>query len=117
MAQARAWYDSPVYRDLRPIRQRSATSRVFVVDSGASAVPPTVPTAAPGAMTITPRGSQASTQGAEQMFTGAVRIDPLFPVKLVPTHIQYLTLVAKSAPPLPISLAKRQIDRLLNSPG
>lgn len=80
MAQARAWYDSPVYRDLRPIRQRSATSRVFVVDSGAAASPPTVPAAAPGAMTITPQGSQASVQGAEQLFTGSVRIDPLFPV-------------------------------------
>lgn len=32
LAQAQAWYDSPTYRALRPIRQRSATSRVFIVE-------------------------------------------------------------------------------------
>ncbi|HSI47068.1 MAG TPA: antibiotic biosynthesis monooxygenase [Ideonella sp.] len=32
LAQAQAWYDSPAYRALRPIRQRSATSRVFIVE-------------------------------------------------------------------------------------
>jgi uncharacterized protein (DUF1330 family) len=31
MEQARAWYDSPAYRAIRPIRQRSATSHVFIV--------------------------------------------------------------------------------------
>jgi uncharacterized protein (DUF1330 family)/quinol monooxygenase YgiN len=32
LAQARAWYDSAAYRALRPIRHRSATSRVFIVE-------------------------------------------------------------------------------------
>ena len=30
--QAQAWYDSPAYRALRPIRQQSAVSRVYIVD-------------------------------------------------------------------------------------
>lgn len=32
LAQAQAWYDSPAYRAIRPIRHRSATSRVFIVE-------------------------------------------------------------------------------------
>lgn len=40
MSQARAWYDSPAYRALRPVRQRSARSRVFIVDSGAASSAP-----------------------------------------------------------------------------
>jgi uncharacterized protein (DUF1330 family) len=31
MERAQAWYDSEAYRALRPIRQRSATSRVFIL--------------------------------------------------------------------------------------
>lgn len=30
--RARAWYDSAAYRAIRPIRQASATSRVFIVE-------------------------------------------------------------------------------------
>ena len=30
--QAQAWYDSPAYRAIRPIRHRSAKSRVFIVE-------------------------------------------------------------------------------------
>lgn len=32
MEKAQAWYNSPEYTKLRPIRQKSATSRVFIVD-------------------------------------------------------------------------------------
>ena len=32
MERARAWYDSPAYRALRPIRHQSATSKVFIVN-------------------------------------------------------------------------------------
>ena len=31
--QAQAWYDSPAYRELRTIRHRSATSKVFTVEA------------------------------------------------------------------------------------
>jgi uncharacterized protein (DUF1330 family) len=37
--QAQAWYDSPAYRKLRPIRQKSAVSRVYIVDG--TITPPT----------------------------------------------------------------------------
>jgi uncharacterized protein (DUF1330 family) len=30
--KAQAWYDSPAYRDLRPIRQKSGKSRTFIVE-------------------------------------------------------------------------------------
>ena len=30
--QAQAWYDSPAYRAIRPIRHQSAKSRVFIVE-------------------------------------------------------------------------------------
>ena len=30
--QAQAWYDSPAYRAIRPIRHRSAKSKVFIVE-------------------------------------------------------------------------------------
>ena len=30
--KARAWYDSPAYRAIRPIRQRSAKSRLFIAE-------------------------------------------------------------------------------------
>jgi uncharacterized protein (DUF1330 family) len=30
--KARAWYDSPAYRKLMPIRHRTATSRVYIVE-------------------------------------------------------------------------------------
>jgi uncharacterized protein (DUF1330 family) len=32
MEKAQAWYDSPAYRELRPIRHKAATSRVFIVE-------------------------------------------------------------------------------------
>lgn len=32
LAQAQAWYDSSAYRALRPIRHRTATSKVFIVE-------------------------------------------------------------------------------------
>jgi quinol monooxygenase YgiN/uncharacterized protein (DUF1330 family) len=32
LAQAQGWYDSPAYKAIRPIRQRSATARVFVLE-------------------------------------------------------------------------------------
>lgn len=32
MEQAQAWYESPAYREIRPIRHRSAKSRVFIVE-------------------------------------------------------------------------------------
>jgi uncharacterized protein (DUF1330 family) len=32
MEQAQAWYDSPAYRAIRPIRHKSATSRVYIVE-------------------------------------------------------------------------------------
>jgi uncharacterized protein (DUF1330 family) len=30
--KARAWYDSPAYAAIRPIRQRAAKSRIFIVE-------------------------------------------------------------------------------------
>jgi uncharacterized protein (DUF1330 family) len=36
MEQAQAWYDSPTYRELRPIRHKSAKSRVFIVEGAAN---------------------------------------------------------------------------------
>ena len=36
MEQAQAWYDSPAYRELRPIRHKSAKSRVFIVEGTAN---------------------------------------------------------------------------------
>ena len=32
MKDARAWYDSPAYQAIKPIRESAATSRVFIVD-------------------------------------------------------------------------------------
>lgn len=32
MEKAQAWYDSPTYRQIRPIRHKSAESRVFIVE-------------------------------------------------------------------------------------
>ena len=32
MEKAKAWYDSPVYREIRPIRHGAAKSRVFIVE-------------------------------------------------------------------------------------
>ena len=32
LEQAQAWYDSPAYRSILPIRHKSATSRVFIMD-------------------------------------------------------------------------------------
>jgi uncharacterized protein (DUF1330 family) len=32
LEQAQAWYDSPAYRTIQPIRHRSAKSRVFIVE-------------------------------------------------------------------------------------
>ena len=37
MEQARAWYDSPAYRAIRPIRHKSATSRVYIVEGAPQA--------------------------------------------------------------------------------
>ena len=42
-AQARAWYDSPAYARLKPIRQAAGKSRVLLVDGLPGAMPaPTV---------------------------------------------------------------------------
>jgi uncharacterized protein (DUF1330 family) len=35
MEKATAWYDSPAYREIRPIRHRAAKSRVFIVEGTA----------------------------------------------------------------------------------
>lgn len=35
--QAQAWYDSPAYRKLMPIRHRSASSRVYIVEGSVTA--------------------------------------------------------------------------------
>jgi uncharacterized protein (DUF1330 family) len=32
LERAQAWYDSPAYRNILPIRHKSATSRVFIMD-------------------------------------------------------------------------------------
>lgn len=32
LAKARAWYDSPAYRALRPLRQRSGVSNVYILE-------------------------------------------------------------------------------------
>jgi uncharacterized protein (DUF1330 family) len=32
LEQAQAWYDSPRYREILPVRQRSAKSRVFIME-------------------------------------------------------------------------------------
>jgi len=32
MQRAQAWYNSPAYQELRPIRQRSGNSRTFIVE-------------------------------------------------------------------------------------
>jgi uncharacterized protein (DUF1330 family) len=39
MEQAQAWYDSPAYRAIRPIRHKSATSRVYIVEGAPQARP------------------------------------------------------------------------------
>jgi uncharacterized protein (DUF1330 family) len=36
LEQAQAWYDSPRYREIMPIRHRSATSRVFIMEAVAN---------------------------------------------------------------------------------
>jgi len=35
MSKAQAWYDSPAYRAIRPIRQRSAATRAYIVEGTA----------------------------------------------------------------------------------
>ncbi len=37
MERAQAWYDSPAYRAIRPIRHKSATSRVYIVEGAPEA--------------------------------------------------------------------------------
>jgi uncharacterized protein (DUF1330 family) len=37
MEKAKAWYHSPTYREIRPIRHRAAKSRVFIVEGTAEA--------------------------------------------------------------------------------
>ncbi len=32
MEQAQAWYDSPVYQEIKPIRHKAAKSRTFIVE-------------------------------------------------------------------------------------
>ena len=32
LADAEAWYNSPAYKDVLPLRQRAANSRVFIVE-------------------------------------------------------------------------------------
>lgn len=36
MEKAQAWYDSPAYQELRPIRHKAAKSRVFIVEGTAN---------------------------------------------------------------------------------
>ena len=36
MEEAQAWYDSPAYQELKPIRHKAATSRVFIVEGTAN---------------------------------------------------------------------------------
>lgn len=36
MERAQAWYDSPAYRELRPIREGAAKSRTFIVEGTAN---------------------------------------------------------------------------------
>jgi uncharacterized protein (DUF1330 family) len=36
MEKAQAWYDSPAYQELKPIRHKAATSRVFIVEGTAN---------------------------------------------------------------------------------
>jgi uncharacterized protein (DUF1330 family) len=36
MENAQAWYDSPAYREIRPIRHKSAKSRVYIVEGMAN---------------------------------------------------------------------------------
>jgi uncharacterized protein (DUF1330 family) len=40
MEQALGWYNSPAYAELRPLRHKSATSRVVIVE-GTGGLPPT----------------------------------------------------------------------------
>ena len=35
MEKAQGWYDSPAYREIRPIRHKTAKSRVFIVEGTA----------------------------------------------------------------------------------
>jgi uncharacterized protein (DUF1330 family) len=35
MEKAQAWYDSPAYQELKPIRHKAAKSRVFIVEGTA----------------------------------------------------------------------------------
>ncbi len=35
MEQAQAWYHSPAYQEIKPIRQQAATSRTFIVEGTA----------------------------------------------------------------------------------
>jgi len=35
--QAQAWYDSPAYRKIMPLHQKSATSRVYIVEGTVTA--------------------------------------------------------------------------------
>jgi uncharacterized protein (DUF1330 family) len=35
MEKAQAWYDSPAYREIRPIRHKTAKSRVFILEGTA----------------------------------------------------------------------------------
>ena len=36
MEKAQAWYDSPAYQELKPIRHKAAKSRVFIVEGTAN---------------------------------------------------------------------------------
>src|SRR5918993_2060265 len=36
MAKAEAWYDSPAYREIMPIRHKSAKSRVYILEGTAN---------------------------------------------------------------------------------
>ena len=36
MEKAQAWYDSPAYREIRPIRHKTAKSRVFILEGTAN---------------------------------------------------------------------------------
>jgi quercetin dioxygenase-like cupin family protein/uncharacterized protein (DUF1330 family) len=79
LAQAEAWYGSPAYRALRPIRQGSATSRVFIVDGVATAGAASQPADSATAQQITRAGTHPSVAGPAEFFTGRVRVDPVWP--------------------------------------
>lgn len=81
LQQAQAWYDSPAYAAIRPIRQRSTKSKVFIVEGfqAAGAVAAELQPAGPAAQEITRAGTQHAAAGPAEYFTGRVRVEPVWP--------------------------------------